>query len=520
MNTEIAKPLRAIHALLAMALFCLLFYISYPYYRYYIDPDAVAYLTMAKRAAEGESMRLINALWSPLHPTMVALCIKAGIDAVLAAHLTNGLACLLIIVATFGMFRRNTISRNIGLSLLLALAVFLTYALYKQLFCDLWQVALLLFYLLLITSPIFLKRRILWVVCGILMAAAAYAKIYSFYFLLLHLPVAMWLCARKEKRSFPLAAYATILAIQIVLLLPLAGLMHRKYGFWGLSKSGALNTSWTLVGHKSPRPEIGALIPPPYPNSPYTWEDPYVAEGTLHSRFESLSMIKSQVGHSVQAILQAVEACNQLSPFLLIVLLATGFAIWVRRGHQFGTDDVLLIAAAIMPLGYLLLHVEGRYLWLLLPVGMMLGAKWLELVSQHVNNRKARLLSGWLFALSFIVYPAYDMKELFKKGEDIYGLAGSLAAHNIRGSFTSNDNPSRAGLLAYWLGCNYYAPASAVIEPQKLMEDVHRYNIEFYFHHQNGLDATQVVMTDEQGRAFQRVDGNRIRGLQVFLLMH
>jgi hypothetical protein len=151
---------------------------------------------------------------------------------------------------------------------------------------------------------------------------------------------------------------------------------------------------------------------------------------------------------------------------------------------------------------------------------MVLGAKWLQLVRPYLRGRKNFLLAVWVFSLSFVVYPAYDMKQLFRKGEDMYFLAGNLAAQNIRGSFTSNDNPSRAGLLAYWLGCNYYAPASAVIEPQKLMEDIHRYNIEFYFHHQNGLDATQVGLVDEQGQAYQRVDGNRIRGLQVFLLIH
>jgi hypothetical protein len=515
------RRIQLIDLLISVSVFLILVAVSYPYYRYFIDPDAVAYLTMAKRAAEGDTMRLINALWSPLHPALVALCVRGGMEAILAAHVTNGLACLLILVASFAWFRKSNIARDIALQLMIALAAFLTYALYKQLFCDLWQVALLLFYLLLLASSNFLKRPALWIACAALMALAAYAKVYSFYFLLLHLPIALWSLARREKRSFPVVAYASVFLVQIALLLPLVLMMHQKYGFWDLSKSGALNTSWTLVGHKSPRPEIGALIPPPYLNSPYTWEDPYVAEGTLHSRFESASMIKSQLAHTAQASLQAVEAFNQLSPFLLLVLLASALAIVIRKGQNFSERHrLLLTAAAIMPLGYLLLHVEARYLWLLLPVGMMLGAQWLELLRQYISNRKVFLLAAWLFALSFTVYPAYDMKELFRKGEDVHWLAGNLAEHNIRGSFTSNDNPSRAGLLAYWLGCNYYAPANATIEPEQLMADIHRYNIEFYFHHQNGLDATQVGMTDEQGRPYQRVDGNRIKGLQVFLLMH
>lgn len=520
MTTLPLKPLRLLHLLISAALFCGLFALSYPYYRYYIDPDAVAYLTMAKRAATGEPMRLVNALWSPLHPAMVAVCIKGGMDAVLAAQLTNGLACLLVLTGTYALLRRNRISAGTGLPLLLSLSCFLTYALYKQLFCDLWQVGLLLAYLLLVTSSRFLKKPGLWLLCGLIMALAAYAKVYSFYFLLLHLPVALWLKSRAEGRGYPVKAFATALGIQLTLLLPLSFLMHQKYGFWGLSKSGALNTSWTLMGHKTHLPGIKALIPPPHINSPYTWEDPYASEGVLHTRFESFAMMKSQAGHSAQAALQGVEAFNQLSPFLLVALLAAAFAIAVKRGGPFSAEHkVLLAAAGIMPLGYLLLHFEARYIWLLVPIGMLVGALWLEYVRAIIGRKKALGLASWLFALSFIAYPAYDMKQLFRKGESTYRLAGNLASLNIRGSFTSNDNPSRAGLLAYWLGCNYFAPASDVVKPEEVMEDISRYGIMFYFHHQNGMDITVPLMVDRQGTTYQRVDGNRIAGMQVFLMI-
>jgi hypothetical protein len=518
-NTETVKPLRVVHLLASMLLFCLLFFISYPYYRYYIDPDAVAYLTMAKRAAAGEPMRLVNALWSPLHPAMVAVCIRSGMNALLAAQLTNGLACLLIIAGTYTLFRRYKISQVIGLPLLLSLSVFLTYALYKQLFCDLWQVALLLFYLLLVTAEKFTRRPLLWLLCALVMALAAYAKIYSFYFLLLHLPLSLWGKARGEKTRFPFKAYIVTFALQFLLLLPLAGLMHKKYGFWDFSKSGALNTSWTLAGHKSLRPEIHGLIPPPYVNSPYTWEDPYVAEGILHSRFESIGMMKSQAAHSAQATLQGIEAANQLSSFLLIALLASVFAAFFRGDSSFSSGQKMLLAAAIiMPLGYLLLHFEARYIWLLLPIGMLFGAMWLERLRHYLNNRAALLLGSWIFALSFVAYPLYDLKALFRGGEKIYLLATDLASHNVLGSFASNDNPSRAGVLAYWLGCNYFAPAKEVVTREELLADMRRYHVNFYFHHQNGLDAAEAVMVDEQGQPLQRLDANRIKGMQIFLV--
>ncbi len=519
LSSHSTTPLRRVHLLVAVLLFGLLVALSYPFYRYFVDPDAVAYLTMATRAATGEPWRLVNALWSPLHPALVALCVKGGMEPLPAAQLTNALACLLILVATFSIFRKAAMLRMPGLPLLLALSVFLCYALYKQLFCDLWQVALLLFYLRLLSVESFLKRPQLWVLAGILMALSAYAKIYSFYFLLLHFPIAVAWLGHHTKGKFPWKAAATGLLTMCLLMLPLALLMHHKYRFWGLSKSGALNTSWTLAGHKSLRPDFHALIPPPYANSPYTWEDPFLAEGSFHSRFESLAMMKSQMGHSLQAALQGVEAASQISPFLLIIFLATGLA-WVLRSVPFPPYEKLWFAAVlIMPLGYLLLHFEARYIWLLLPLGMVFGAKWLlrcrPLFMQH---KRLFALAGWLLAASFVVYPAYDMKALFRSGEDTFHLAKQLRSIGVEGSFYSNEDPNRAGLLAYWMGSRFYTPSAERLSHDEVLQDMRRYGVKYYFDFQSGLDVTIPVFPDEQKRPFPQVDSGRIAGLRIFLV--
>jgi hypothetical protein len=295
--------------------------------------------------------------------------------------------------------------------------------------------------------------------------------------------------------------------------------MHAKYGFWSLSKSGALNTSWTLVGHKTLRTDIHALIPPPYSNSPYTWEDPFLAEGKLHSRFESFAMMKSQAGHSIQAVLQGIEAAGQISAFLLLIFLATGCAMILRRGDFSSKEKVLFAAAAIMPLGYLLLHFEARYIWLLLPLGMLFGARWLQGLAPFFRAQKRIFsIAAWLFAASFVAYPLYDMKALFRVGEDTYQLAQQMRTLNLRGSFTSNEHPSRAGLLAYWLECNYYTPASANLGHDEVLADMRRYRVQYYFQVRDGLDATEPVLRDEQGRPFPRVDSNRLGAMSVFLV--
>lgn len=517
---QACRPLRPVHLAIALLLFGALLACCYPFYRYFVDPDAVAYLTMARRAAEGDTWRLVNALWSPLHPALVALCAHGGMDPLNAAQVTNGIACAGVLFAIFALFRRFAVSADIGLPLLLALSAFLTYALFKQLFCDLWQIAFLLLYLLLITAPRFLQKPGYWVAVGIVMALAAYAKFYSFYFLLLHFPLSLYLMSRRQALRFPWKGYLLAFGLQVALMLPFVWLMHQKYGVWAFSRSGALNTSWTLNGHKTLKPGIGSLIPPPYPNSPYTWEDPWLTEGGLHTRFESLAMIRSQIGHSIKASLQAVEAAGQISPFLIIVLLAAAAAVIRRKDNRFSTGhQLLLLGAGIMPLGYLLLHVEARYIWLLLFAGMILGAVWLEAMRHWLQRRTLHRAAVWIFAASFVAYPVYDMKKLFRAGEHERIEAALLQDMNIKGSFTTNDNPSRSGLLAYWMEGNFYTPVSERLDASAVLADMRRYRIRYYFAYSRPeFDITEPVLRDEGGRPFPEISGGRIPGLRVYLI--
>jgi hypothetical protein len=441
-------------------------------------------------------------------------------DALAAAQITNAAACLIMLWASWALFRRLMIHRGAGLPLLLALSIFLTYALYKQLFCDLLQVGLLLIYINLITTPGFLRKPFMWTMCGMVMALATYAKVYSFYFLLLHFPLSIY-CLRKSGSggAFPVKAWALSFLTQAALLVPLIMLMHRKYGFLSLSASGALNTSWTLSGHKSPKPGIGSLIPPPYPNAPYTWEDPYLTEGALHTRFESLAMMKSQIGHSIKAGLQAVEAAGQISPFLLAVLLASAAAmIWKKGPHLSGPHKILLLASAVMPLGYLLLHVEARYLWLLLIAGMALGAMWLEWMRRKSGIERLYRAASIVFAASFIIWPVYDMKTLFRSGQDVRGEAAQLKAMGLTGSFTSNDNPSRSGLLAYWMDGSFYTPVSETLSAKAVLADMRRYRVKYYLAYRKDFDITEPFLPDETGRPLPEVSGGRTPGMRIFLV--
>jgi len=505
--------------LLALCSFVALFVITYPYYKYYIDSDSVAYFTIARRYVAGD-MRAINGLWSPFSPWLVALCIKNGMDELLAAHLVNAAACISIITATFFLFRRFAVDTFITIVLLLSLSVFLAYCQYEQLFDDLWQNAFLLFYLLLITSKSFFTKAWKWILCGVIAAVAYFAKTYSFYFIILHLAVTLVILCRKEQKPYKavIKPFITVIVVMLLTMSPWLYLLHGKYGKWTISNAGAMNASWSLIGHKTFRPDIKYLIPPPYDNSPANIEDPSVSQGHLYSMFESPRLFALRIVRCGLAVVQGGHFINDISGLLLAVLLASMFVMFFRKQQLiFNTNHLILLwASLIMPAGYVLQHFEARYIWLLTYTGMILGATWIMYLKGYFDNKIAYYFATACFGLSFMIFPFFQMKTLFCKGEDIYVNAQKIKAMGLHGTFTSNDNPNWAPATALLTHMPYYTIEHFEIAPSDLLAEMRRYRINYYFFYCNPVDQAAIQLKDEQGNPFTDVTNNTIKGLKIY----
>lgn len=505
--------------LVSLALFVIVFVASYPYYRYYIDPDAVAYLTIAHRYATGDILRAVNGLWSPFHPFIVSLLMRRGVDALFAAHVTNAVACLGIIIAMFFMFRRFRVDVPIANALMLVLPLFLVYCLYIQLFDDLWQIFFLLLYLLLICSRHFLTNRWKWLLCGAIGALAFYAKTYSFYFIALHLLVTIVLLNRAQnKPAFAHApTYFTVMGTMLVLIAPWLYLMHAKYGTWSLSNAGAINGSWTITGHKSFKPGINHLIPPAYSNSPFSMEDPWINEGHIYSMWQSPQLFFMQFVRSGYALSQAFFAMGQLSYFVVTILAATCLAVLSKKLQAvFQTDHkIILLAALIIPVGYLFMHFEPRYIWLMVYCTMILGAAWLMVLKRYLTPRPYYFLIG-LFALSYISFPVYDMKNLLNKGRDVYEEAQLINRLHLQGTFTSNESENRCPVTALLTNMPYYSIEHFDFSHQVLLAEMRRYRVNYYFFYCKPFEAQDVQLNDEHGKPFPEMTHNMIPGLRIF----
>ncbi|PZF71975.1 glycosyltransferase family 39 protein [Taibaiella soli] len=517
------RGLRILPLLFSIGLLLLLFAGSYHYFQYFIDPDGVNYLTIARRYATGDYLRAVNGLWSPFSPWLIALAMRQGIDPVTAAHFINLGAAVFALCGMFFLFRRFRVPDKIVNAFMLVLPVFLLYSIYKQLFDDLWQVGFLLFYLLLLLSKDFLHRWWKWILCGVLITMAFYAKTYSFYFALLHLPVTVFLLSKKENRRFKKSIGLLVMVAVVFLMLvsPWLNLMHEKYGSWTISNAGALNTSWSLKGHKTLKDGMTYLVPPSYPDGPSNMEDPSINEGYLNTFLNNFpgSVIK-QIGRSGYAVVQGIYVTSEISILMLGIIVATAIFIFFKKDQRLFDDDhkVLLWASLIMPLGYFMLHFEARYIWLLAYVSLIFASVWLAAFRDYINNRRAFNIVLAMVVFSYIAYPVYDLKNLFRNGEREYQLSEQIKALHLNGAFTSNSDPDIESIVAYRTGMPYYTIEFAPPSEKELLQEIRKYNIKYYFYYVKPYDAVSVQMKNEQGNPFPEVTGGKIEGLKIFLI--
>jgi hypothetical protein len=508
----------------ALILFILAFAATFPFYRYAFDGDSVAYLTIARRWATGDYANAVNGLWSPLHGWIVARFVKMGYDPYSWALYTNAFAAAGCLAGTSGLFRRFKLEPLYHWIMLPVLAIVLVYCTYFQVFADLWEYFLLLLYLNLVLLPSFSQKWGWWLLTGVVAALAYLAKAYAFYFILLHLPISLYLLLKEQGHTAPrrwMLPTGVVYAVMTALSMPWILALHHKYGGWMLSTAGKLNSSWYLMARRTYKPELDRLLPPPYADSPTFWEDPWFVEGQFFSMFGSLKLFIKQILRSGYTVFQALECYSFISPLLLpLVLFGTFYLLGLRFKLKLGAGyKVLFWAMVINVIGYLKVHMEARYVWLTLFCSLVVGAMLLQLLFTHFSLKPLqRLIITGLFACTYLIHPVMDMETMVNKGKGEYELAQQVNQLGIQGRFTANPTGMNIRSLAYLTSSQLYEIEYYDFDHAHLLQEMRRYQIPYYWWFHSPQDADGYSFTDETGRPCADVTGGHIPGLKIFKL--
>lgn len=467
----------------------------FPHYKYYVDPDATAYLTISARYAVGDYGRAVNGLWGPWACWLTAMLIKTGLAAIPAAIFVNALGGAGFHLMSHSLFLRFQIDRRTQWQLNAVFSLFIVFAVFWQTFDDLWQCFFLTAVLRILLISDFIAKPRLWVLAGAVGALSYFAKAYSIPFFALSTTACVYVLTNGNlKRTFRVMAISG--GVMLICSFPWIAALHAKYGIWTTSTAGGLNMSWYLVGHPEWKDSIDILLPPVYQNSTYYWEDPYIVNGHLSHFWDSWYLAFRMVLRLGYNVLSFVVCLLELSVFFPVVwLYVLGRVVMQKKyGSLPVMEKVIFLTFLLLPAGYIMVHLESRYLWYLVPIGMIAGVKLIE--RRFSSNERSVAIFTTLWALSFTVFPALNMMRLYNEGEKEYRFAQKLTSAGLTGvGFVSNLHPRLLSKIAYFSRNSFYVinkqkVDTGVIDESKmkfdntdvLEKEVVRYRVGYYMH--------------------------------------
>lgn len=472
----------------ALLLYFLLWKLLHPYLGYMLDSDCVAYLTLARRICEGQYLQSVNGLWSPLNVWMIVPLMKGGMEAFMAAKVLNGCFGAVVLIQVNALFRRFRLSvlvRGVGM---FCAAVVMAYFVYMQLFGDVLQLIFVLAYLHLLWSPRFFSTVFFPMLAGAVMAFAFYAKAYSLVFFLLHFTVMLWMAFRHHRIGKGLAVRMGLAAfsVTLMLILPWSLALHQKYGVWSVTGfAGKLNMSWYINSGKTFRSDIRLLIPPAADDSPSFWEDPYPSQDRLSTPLSSPTHFVRWTARCVHTCLVAVGCFQEITFLAFALILCAGWFFFFRKTDEEPEPllfeyQTLLITIVLLPVGYLMMHIETRYIWLNTFLLMILAA-WFWQRSSFALSKYLQLAAGLVAASSFLVFPVLQIEQLKGKNKSLFDTAAALKGHQFKGRFTSNvQDAGTMWVIAYLTGSSFFTIERSDYTAAELLDEMRRYQVKYY----------------------------------------
>ena len=470
-----------------MALYFILYALFYDSLQYLLDSDAVAYLTIARRVATDDWFRSINGLWSPLNSWLLVPFIKNGIDAWTAAKGLNAFFGGVLILQFWSLLKQLKFSNILVTAGTLIVVIPICFFAYFQMFGDVLQLIFALTYIQLCLKEDFLLQLkwVLW--ASLLMGIGYYAKAYSLVFFVLHFTVLAFFAFRNQRGNKSLVVRNYFLGIIVILLTitPWVIQLHNKYDqFLPTGLAGKLNMSWYINSGKTFKDDIKLLIPPAYDDSPCFWEDPYLSAGELSTPFSSYYHFKRwilRVGHTC---LMAIKSVTEISLLFIPIILIFLYRI-LKKKKVTKVQSKIIWAIIVLPLGYLIMHIETRYIWLSMFLVILLGLYLLQEL-KYVEWKKRLVLI--IFCLSITAYPIFMLFSLQGKNKNLFVLGQELKENDISGKIVTNlKDEGSFWVTCYLVGLNNYTIENHTISTKSLVREMKRYGIEYYIYFNNNL---------------------------------
>ncbi len=478
--------MRSKHLLLFLAIYTFLFFILFAGYRYVIDPDATGYFSVAEQLAKGNFHNSINGIWSPLGSWLLTPFIKLNFDEILSAKYLNGFYGFLSVAAFFYLLKKIKPDFFIATAAMSGAVLLILHFTFYRLFGDLLEVLCLLVYLNIICSKEFGTNYKGVVSAALVGGIAFYAKSYAFYFVLIHLPIAIYLSGCKNLNTKASLSFLKKTFTAIFILCLAAGFwiaaLNLKYGHFVLGRQN-------ITGSLSPtynQPRV-IFYPPPFAGAYSIFDDISYEKFNNITPFTNARIFIGQLKLIAFNALKTIEHFNNFSFAFLIVFVTSIFLI-ASRFKTFSNQKnmiTLLSFIIIWPSGFLFFHSEPRYLWIVSLSVLILAAILLSfLIDNFSFNKKYLYLFCLIIMASFYLYPLVELKNQYGSGKNYFEIAAALKENNIKGnvlfSNQSSEDFSESVIINYLAKCQHYGPFTTDYSTQEVISAIKEYHINYF----------------------------------------
>ncbi|MBI5056279.1 MAG: hypothetical protein HZB61_06680 [Nitrospirae bacterium] len=487
----------------------ILFVIYQKYYQYGLTTNTIALISIAQKYIRGEFVDAVNGAYAPLSSWLLIPFLKLGVAPIVSVYVLNliiGLFFLVGIRKFSCRFEMDESLRNI--TSFIAVPIALSYAL-RDHTPDLLVVCTLVYYLYLIFADEYPDSLYKGILCGLIGGIGYLSKAFIFPFFISHFMlfnVFQYLRTKESRRNVLLNAILGIVFFSFISV-PWIFAISNKYHTLSIGTSGEYNrrvigpgvpdppgASW--YGFEGWRSYIRMAHPvydqgffqPPNKTALSVWEDFTYLTSYLKpwSPFDSWVSLKHQIKLIVRNIYYTVGIFEgSYSVFSSAIIIGYVLLCIQRNNAKIVADDKLysLMTILLYSAGYILVHPDARYSWIINVLILLMGVHLLYLFfnSAFSNNARKIVLIAF-FIISFVVVPINSIRDPNADTEYDVVVKKLAKFSSLTGNIASNEKFSETLKLLFYsnMKMSYFGQARKNISDAELEHELRTYNINFY----------------------------------------
>lgn len=501
------------------------------YCQYQINPDGVSYISISRQYLNGHFNEAINGCWGPLLSWLLIPFLTIKITPLLAVKILSLLIGLFTLIGIKKLSRFFVMSARIRTTILItSIFIILNFA-YSVLTPDLLLTTILIYYLFFILNPKYPKNIKDGLVCGFLGGLAYLTKSYAFFFFLGHFTlinlINYLINSKPIIRQKILKSFLGGLAIFLIISGIWIFLISSKYHKLAIGTGGNYTYAVFQPEFKGDPVLYLGFLKPPNKYAVNASEDPTYIRIKSWSPFDSISSFKHQLNLFRGNTLSLIHIYYLFSILASVIIAGYILICFQPLQRLFFNKQILytLLTLLIYPVGYTLIYVEERYLWINYVLLLLMGGYMMNILFRSefflgLDNKPSKNTASFfavkeylflaLFALSFI--PILSLKKDINQGKDYSNLASYLNTnYTIKGKIASNSNWDKTLYLAFYLNNQYYGQQKPNISSDELLAELKKHQIDYYFLWKD-LETPKFLSNSKE------ITNGKVSGLKIFKL--